>query len=213
MDTNLTLEVTRLSCHRQQRWLFSELSFQLHAGDALWIEGPNGSGKSSLLHLLTGLSTPHEGDILWCHQSIHASLPAYHEVLHYIAHQNGMKSGLSVSENLQLSAHLSLCTIPNLDSKLDEVLAFLQLSAHKHTLTQDLSAGQKRRLSLAKLFLVPRPLWILDEPLTALDVATQQLFIAQLESHLKKDGIAVISSHHPLSLNERHIKTLRLSSC
>jgi heme exporter protein A len=110
-----------------------------------------------------------------------------------------------VNENLVLTQHLNL-TNP---ASIDTTLALLQLSAYKHQLTKHLSAGQKRRVALAKLFLFPKPIWILDEPLTALDINTQQLFLSQLDGHLKQGGMAIISSHHTLTV-QAPTKKLRL---
>jgi len=202
--------VTQLCCVRQLRCVFSDLSFELFAGELLLIEGPNGSGKSSLLRLLTGLSTPDAGDIIWRHQPIQTIRTDYAQALHYLAHSNGIKLGLTVIENLQLAKQLQHISTA---VEFDHVLTQLQLNAHQHVEAHALSAGQKRRITLAKLFLFPKPLWILDEPLTALDDLTQQLFIAQLEKHLHQGGIAIMSSHHAMTLNQTHIKKLRLNAC
>ncbi len=200
------LEVTHLSCIRQHKTLFTDLNFTLNAGDILLIEGENGSGKSSLLRLLTGLSTPQCGSIFWRRQSIQQLGTRYGQDLHYLSHQNGLKSELTVKENLQLTAELHA----NALTAFEHTLALLQLNAYQNYFVHQLSAGQKRRLALAKLILFPKTLWILDEPLTSLDTATQQVFLSQLEAHRKKGGIAIISSHHPFLLNAH---TLRLGSC
>lgn len=211
MDTNETLHVTNLHCIRQQQPVFTSLSFQLQSGEILLIEGPNGSGKSSLLRLLTGLSTSSEGDIIWCGNNIRMMRDEYIKQLHYIGHTNGIKQGLTVAENLQLTQHLSQST----SSALLDILTPLQLTAFTHTLTKNLSAGQKRRVALARLFLVSRKLWLLDEPLTALDTATQTFFLSRLEMHLQQGGMVIMSSHHPVSLNHVNVnvKHLRLESC
>lgn len=197
MDTGSVLSVSNLSCVRQQQIIFRDISFSLSAGESLLVEGENGSGKSTLLRLLTGLSTPTSGHIYWQQQ--------YTEALHFIGHTNGIKLGLTVKENLQLLSHLNSTKLISLDETLEK----LKLSAYQQTLTQQLSAGQKRRVALAKLFLFPKPIWILDEPLTALDVDTQLLFLKHLDQHLQQGGISVISSHHSIP----SIKTLRLTSC
>lgn len=201
-----SLSIESLACIIEQRLLFSELSLQLHAGDLLIIEGPNGSGKSTLLRLLTGLATPTAGTVYWQQQTIKNNL-VYRENMHYVGHQNGIKSGLSVEENLNLMRHLAGLGPSN---NHDEVLNTLDLSSHRKHLARHLSAGQKRRLALAKLFYIHKPVWLLDEPLTALDHATESVFIRQLEQHLQSGGIAVISTHHPIPLQYRSIKRLRL---
>lgn len=210
MDANNQFCVTQVSCIRQQRRLFANISFQLQSGEALLIEGPNGSGKSSLLKILTGLSTPAEGDVIWQGESIQQCREEYAQHLHYIGHTNGIKLGLTVTENLQLACHLS----PSLSySSITHVLSQFQLIDFKNKIARNLSAGQKRRVALAKLFLIPKKIWILDEPLTALDAETQTFFLTALENHLQQGGIAIISSHHTMTLHNANIKNLRLASC
>lgn len=206
----MSLHAANLSCIRQQRLLFENISFQLESGEALLIEGPNGSGKSSLLRLLTDLSTPAAGEIFWRGNSIQNCRDEYISELHYIGHTNGIKSGLTVTENLQLAQRLSL-TATTKDQ--EEILKQLQLSLYKNTPAKNLSAGQQRRIALARLFLIPKKLWLLDEPLTALDTATQQFFLANMEAHLLNGGIVVLSSHHPVNLNRATLKNLRLDTC
>lgn len=208
MNTDNILEVINLSCKRQSRLLFSDISFQLKSGELLLVEGVNGSGKSSLLRLLTGFATPFFGKIFWNNQLIHNLSTLYLENLHYIGHSNGIKLELTIAENLQLAGYYSLQKITS-----ESVLSLFQLNAHKHTQVKYLSAGQKRRVSLAKLLLVPKILWILDEPLTALDTHTHTLFLNCLREHLKKGGMAIISSHHSIHIENVAVKTLRLCSC
>lgn len=204
-----TLIANKLTCNKKNKILFENISFELAAGDVLFVEGPNGSGKSSLLKLLCGLATPTHGDILWQNQFVHRVRVTYNEQMHYIGHANGIKLGLSVLENLRLFAHLSLQQWTHLN----DVLVLLQLDQHQQTLATYLSAGQKRRMALANLFLSKKPVWILDEPFTALDTTTQIIFTQKLEEHLRLGGIAIISSHHPLHLNNRSPYILRLGTC
>lgn len=204
-----SLSIEHLACIREQRLLFADLSLQLHAGDLLIIEGSNGSGKSTLLRLLTGLTTPTAGQIHWQQQSI-MNNAVYRENMHYIGHLNGIKSGLTVEENLSLMQHLAGTSSSDHHTA---ILNTLGLHDHRGHLARHLSAGQKRRLALAKLFSLKKPLWLLDEPLTAIDTATETLFITQLEQHLQAGGMAVISTHHPIPLQYRSIKKLRLPIC
>ncbi|MBX3708430.1 MAG: cytochrome c biogenesis heme-transporting ATPase CcmA [Gammaproteobacteria bacterium] len=210
MDAEKKLHVVNLSCVRQQKLLFSDISFQLKSGEMLLVEGRNGAGKSSLLRLLTGLSTPAKGDIFWQGNAIQQARSEYGENLHFISHFNGIKLGLTVLENLQLIRHFSLSSS---SISITSTLERLQLSHYENVLAKDLSAGQKRRLALAKLFLVPKLIWILDEPLTALDINTQTLFLSALDSHLHHGGMAIISSHHTDIFTHTAIKTLRLAPC
>ena len=201
------LEAINLSCIRPHQTLFTQLSFQLNQGEILLIAGSNGSGKSSLLRLLTGLSLPTAGEIHWQHIPIHPIRAEYSEALHYVGHTNGIKLGLTVVENLQLAAHLTGFVF---SGKFESLLTQLQLNAHKNTPAKYLSTGQKRRLALAKLFLIPKRLWILDEPFTALDTETQLFFTSSLEAHLQQGGMAIISSHHPMNMTHAALQIVRL---
>ena len=204
------LFVRQLCCTRQQQSLFAPVSFELNAGELLLVEGPNGSGKSSLLRLLCGLATPAHGDIHWQSQCIHTQLQPYMASLHYVSHQNGLKLGLTIEENLRLTSCFSLSTHT---PPLMPLLEAFELSAYLHTPIRLLSAGQKRKVAFLKLFLFPKPLWILDEPLTALDAHTQGVFIQKLEEHIEQGGLSIISSHHPIHLQSVAVKSLRLQPC
>lgn len=200
---NTRLQVTNLECMRNQRRLFHSLSFELNEGELLLILGENGSGKSSLLRLLTGFATPAAGEIKWSGLPIKNNYQDYTKNLHYLGHVNGVKSQLTIQENLELIRHHALAnnqTIPEA----------LQFDPVKNLFAHHVSAGQKRRLALAKLFLLPRKLWILDEPLTALDANSQSFFLSELKKHLQQGGMAVISTHQSIELENMPVKKLRL---
>lgn len=206
MDKTAHLQAKQLSCLRQGAFLFQDLSFECQSGSALLIEGPNGSGKSSLLRLLTGLATPTTGEIFWLNQPIQSSRADYADELHYVAHANGIKLGLTVLENCELACALH----ENNSENSEAILAQLDLHLHQHKLAKHLSAGQKRRLALARLFLIAKKCWILDEPLTALDAKTQTILLEKIEAHLQGGGICVISSHHTIPIKNHPVQILRL---
>ncbi len=208
MQTLTHLEAHQLGCIRLQKRLFEPVNFTVQPGTVMQIDGPNGIGKSSLLRIIAGTATPAEGDIRWNGHSIQDSLVEYSEQIHYIAHTNGIRHGLTIAENLRLAGELSQQPIHNMDA----VLGQLQLIKLKNTQTQFLSAGQKRRTALARLLLIPRPLWILDEPLTSLDTATQDLMLAKINEHLDQGGLCIMTSHHPVIL-KHDVQMLKLSSC
>ncbi len=209
MNANPCLQASALSCTRQHSTLFTDLNFVLYPKELLLVQGANGAGKSSLLRLLTGLATPARGNITWNGENIASVREQYQHDLHYLGHDNGLKLHLTLQENLQLAAHLSLTTYAGFEN----ILHALQLAPLQHEYAKNISAGQKRRLALAKIFLLPRKLWILDEPLTALDADTQIYFLSQLQMHLQQGGMAIISSHHAIHLPDQIIKNLRLSAC
>lgn len=208
MDDNIPFVVKQLCCFRQ-KIIFSDICFELQRGEMLLITGENGVGKSSLLRLLAGISSPYSGDISWYGKTIDSLESSYHNQFHYLDHLNGLKLNLTVAENLSLIQHLQLTSITDNET----VLRKLNLLNYKHSLTKYLSAGQKRRLGLAKLFLMNKNLWLLDEPLTSLDVNTQEFFLLQLKQHLTSGGICILSSHQPITLPKYTYKILRMTTC
>lgn len=181
------LAITQLSCKRQGRPLFSDLSFCVNAGEVLLVEGANGAGKSSLLRLLAGLATPASGDVLWQNRSIYSYLREYQQQLNYIGHTNGLRLDLTIEENLRTTEKTALSAF--------------NLTNYIHLPARMLSAGQKRKVALTKLLLSKKQLWLLDEPLTALDVEAQAIFFRLLRHHLEQGGMAVVSSHQPITLD------------
>lgn len=201
------LEAVNLSCMRNQKTIFSHLSFKINEGQLLCIEGPNGCGKSSLLRVLTGLLTPTQGEILWDNYAIDKSEANYKQEIHYLSHANGLKLTLTGQENIRWMSNLLHCTpISPLP-----ILKKLQLASYMDYPVKYLSQGQRRKLALAKLFLFPKKVWLLDEPLTALDICSQDIFLTLLTTHIKEKGLAVITTHEPLALSDIFIHRLNLN--
>jgi heme exporter protein A len=183
----------QLLFERNNQVLFSELNITLHQGECLQVQGANGSGKSTLLRILAGLIEPVSGDVLWNHQSIFKQRENYQQQLQYLGHQNGMKRYLTVLENLQFSSALNMAK-----SDCQQIKSVIKHVGLDHLLKAKaftLSAGQARRLSLAKILLNPALLWILDEPLTALDTEGKQLFADILNQHLVNGGMVIAATH------------------
>ncbi len=173
------LEARELLCERDERTLFSGLSFTLNAGEWVQITGSNGAGKTTLLRLLTGLSRPDAGEVLWQGQPLHQVRDSYHQNLLWIGHQPGIKTRLTALENLHFY-HRDGDTAQCL-----EALAQAGLAGFEDIPVNQLSAGQQRRVALARLWLTRATLWILDEPFTAIDVngvdrLTQRMAISAL---------------------------------
>jgi heme exporter protein A len=202
------LEVKNVSGYRQSKLVFSSVSFRLNSGSLIWVRGPNGVGKSTLLRVVSGLAKPDSGDVLWKNCSIYKNRIAYNDDLHYLGHADGLHLGLTIKENLFLISKLSRRPLP---ACFDYYLNNLHLYPYKNTLVKHLSAGQRRRTSLLKLFLFHKRIWLLDEPLTSLDDRTQQFFLDELSRHLNDDGMSVICSHH--TLHGFSGETIRLAPC
>src|SRR5215510_4471994 len=188
-----------LRCVRGGREVFSDLDFESAAGAALAVTGPNGSGKTSLLRLIAGLLHPADGSIELAGGDSELTLP---EQAHYLGHRDALKPALSVLENLSFWRDF-------LGGELfdaNESLASVGLGHAAHLPAAYLSAGQRRRLSLARLLAVRRPIWLLDEPTAALDAAGQNLFAGLMRDHLARGGLIVAATHGPLGLAARELR-------
>ena len=189
----MRLLAEHLCCRRGGRELFAGLGFSLGGGEALMVTGRNGSGKSSLLRLIAGLLRPTGGGVRLDGGDPELSLP---EQAHYLGHQDALKPSLTVGENLRFwSAWLGPA-----ESPAAQALERVGLSELADLPAAYLSAGQKRRLSLARLLTVHRPVWLLDEPTSALDSDGQALLAELMALHLTRGGLILAASHGPIGL-------------
>ena len=202
------LEAVDLECVRGDRPLFSHFSFGLAPGELLHVRGRNGSGKTTLLRTLCGLTRPAAGEVRWNGADIHALGDEYRGQLTYVGHSNGIQGELTPEENLRVDVSLS----SNTDTTLVRAtLERLGLSAYHHFPAKVLSQGQKRRLALARLFVQKKSLWILDEPLSALDVSSVTLMTELLVDHLARGGMIVMTSHQEIEVETKSVlKTIKL---
>ncbi|MGE0004376.1 MAG: heme ABC exporter ATP-binding protein CcmA [Parvibaculaceae bacterium] len=185
------LQANSLACRRGGRAVFSDVSFSLAAGELLELRGPNGSGKSSLLRLIAGLGEPAAGEIALAGASPDLGIG---QQAHYAAHQEAIKSPLTVAENLEFWGDFLG------GGDVAQALAAFDLTDLAQYPAALLSAGQKRRLSLSRLALVPRPLWLLDEPTVGLDQASLERLMRLLRGHLSGGGLAIVATHAPIAL-------------
>ena len=199
------LEARELLCERDERTLFSGLSFTLNAGEWVQITGSNGAGKTTLLRLLTGLSRPDAGEVLWQGQPLHQVRDSYHQNLLWIGHQPGIKTRLTALENLHFY-HRDGDTAQCL-----EALAQAGLAGFEDIPVNQLSAGQQRRVALARLWLTRATLWILDEPFTAIYVNGVDRLTQRMAQHTEQGGIVILTTHHPLNVAESKIRRISLT--
>ncbi|WP_337840359.1 cytochrome c biogenesis heme-transporting ATPase CcmA [Rheinheimera sp.] len=203
---SILLSAEQLSCVRQDRVLFDQLSFDLPEGQVLHIQGKNGAGKSSLLRIIAGLADAEAGQVRFRGQVITASAAEFSAHLLFIGHQAGIHSQLNALQNLEFWAALLGCR--HYDPY--QLLGQLGLAGLEDIPCYMLSAGQQRRVSLARLWLTERPLWILDEPFTSLDKQLIARLEQQIQRHCARGGAVVLTSHQALSSDYQALAQLEL---
>lgn len=194
------LESRDLACERDGRLLFESLALCVQAGDMLQVSGPNGSGKSSLLRLLAGLMQPAAGEVRLGGKTLSAQRTELARNLFWLGHASGIKGLLTAAENL---AWLCALHQPATASAIDAALAAVGLRGFEDVPCHTLSAGQQRRVALARLYLSAPPLWILDEPFTALDKQGVAQLEVLLSQHCDQGGMVVLTTHHQLQQRPR----------
>ncbi len=196
------LQAIDLECQRGERLLFSGLSFAAAAGTCLHLAGQNGAGKTSLQRILCGLLTPTAGEVRWKGQNIRKLREEYWQELAYVGHLNGVKDDLTAEENVFFAAGLGGRVAERGDVR--RALAALGLAGFEQQQARHLSQGQKRRVALARLFhAAGAPLWILDEPFTALDVRGVAVLSELIADHLDRGGLVVLTTHQDVPLRGR----------
>lgn len=195
-----------LACERGERLLFKNLGFELENGEALLVRGGNGHGKTSLLRILCGLASPAAGVVRWRGEPINRVHEQYGREMAYIGHANGIKDELTPLENLRLAAELNGRTLET-ESAMN-ALARVGLSRCTDLPSRVLSFGQRRRVALAGLITTGALLWILDEPLTGLDVNGVAMVEQMIRDHVMAGGMVIATTHQPLALDGLTTKTL-----
>lgn len=203
----ILLSAKELTCIREERILFDQLSFNIHAGDIVQIEGPNGAGKTSLLRILAGLSRPYSGNVLYLDEDINHARDEFNADLLYLGHLPGVKSELTAEENLRFNLQISGYT----QFETTPILAQVNLTGFEEALTGHLSAGQHRRTALARLWHTNCKIWIVDEPFTAIDKKgveeLEQLFL----EHANSGGCVIMTTHQDMSIiTDQRLRKIRL---
>lgn len=199
----MQLEVDNLTLHRGGMEIVSSISFALNAGEAMIVTGANGSGKSTTLRGIAGLLPIHSGSVSLYDETGKKFEEPVREFCHYLGHQNGLKPGMSVSENLLFWQSFMGAHQLSVEEALEEVDLL-------HTIDLPygyLSAGQKRRVAIARLLVSDRPVWILDEPTAGLDAQSVKVFANIVQTFCEQDGILITATHMPLGLaNAKELK-------
>jgi heme exporter protein A len=203
------LEVKNLACMRGEHQLFANINFSLSAGELMQVQGANGSGKTTLLRTLCGFIKPVVGDVHWQGRSIRDLEEDYFGEIIYLGHLNAIKDELSALENLRISC--ALAGYPVTDSVAISALRRMGLRGRETFPVSLLSQGQRRRVSLARMLISNASLWILDEPLTALDVGAVNLIQQIISDHLRNRGMVIYTTHQPLEVAGVETRRLTLS--
>ena len=205
LENREILKAEQLFCERDDRVLFRELSFSARAGEVIQIKGSNGSGKTTLLRVICGLNDNYHGTLKWFNEPIEDNQDDFYSSLIYLGHQVGVNKVLTPVENLRWSVGLR----ENVTSEsIYQALTEIGLRGFEDSQCFSLSAGQQQRVSLSKLLLGTAVIWILDEPFTTLDVDGVQLLEKLLGDHARKGGVALVTTHHELSLPDLKILEL-----
>jgi heme exporter protein A len=203
---NTELSVHNLACARGDRLLFKGMNFSLKTGELLLVQGGNGQGKTSLLRLLTGLARPEEGEVCWRGEPIKKNRENYHAEMIYLGHANGVKDDLNPVENLRFAEGLQGRAFEG--ARAISILERLGLGRCLDLPCRVLSFGQRRRVALSALLLADAKLWILDEPLTGLDVHAVALMESLIRDHLTSGGMVVATTHQALNLEGVNVRRL-----
>ena len=197
MYLEFTLKCDNLALIRGERLLFKQAGFELTNRQVLHIQGANGTGKTSLLRVLCGIIEADEGELHWQQQPIEQTRQDFYLNTIYLGHQLGVKKAMTVEENL---AFYQAMRPQSLSVSISDAIAQVGLAGFEQQWVANLSQGQKRRVSLARLLLESAPLWILDEPFVALDVKGQSWLAQHFEAHRERGGSIIFTSHQPVEL-------------
>ncbi|KHT48032.1 cytochrome c biogenesis heme-transporting ATPase CcmA [Vibrio sinaloensis] len=203
------LEVSQLTAIRDERILFESLSFSIDSGELVQIEGRNGTGKTTLLRIITGLGDRDQGEIFWNGESIESNRDAFHEDLLFLGHSTGVKRDLTAYENLRF--YLSVHSKASIDKEtIYQALTKVGLAGREDVPVAQLSAGQQRRVALARLWLSQHKLWILDEPLTAIDKQGVKVLESLFLNHAEQGGIVMLTTHQDMFTDNPKLRKIKL---
>ena len=208
MPDGAVLEARAINAWRGDRHILRDVSFVVRAGEFLKITGPNGVGKTTLLRVVCGLLPAESGEIDWCGRPVRGVADEFHAQLGYLGHPNSLKADLTARENLRFLAGLRQELT---DHDIDAALERCGILSRGDLPARSLSAGQRRRLALARLLLAEASLWVLDEPITNLDTAGIALVEELIQDHVRRGGLALAAAHQRLLDQSPNLRRLELS--
>jgi heme exporter protein A len=203
------LSVEDIDFWRGDRQVLAGVSLQAATGECVHVLGPNGSGKTTLLRIVAGLLSPEQGRVAWAGRDVRDCRDEFHGAICYLAHSDGLKPEFTAAENLSFDAGLRRAVG---DGEVADALSQVGLSHAREQLVATMSAGQRRRLSMARVMLAQAPLWILDEPFTNLDTGGAALVAALIGRHLESGGSALMAAHQPPPIAHHVPRRLELPS-
>lgn len=203
------LEVRQLCCIRDERVLFEDLSFTVSPGELVQIEGPNGAGKTTLLRIIAGLGLSESGDVCWLGESVMKAREEFYGQLLFLGHSAGVKREMTAFENLAFYQRMHADVD---ESLLWEALARVGLAGREDVPAAQLSAGQNRRIALARLWISKVPLWVLDEPLTAIDKQGVKVLEKLFQQHVERGGMVLFTTHQDMFEGNPKLRRIKLGA-
>ncbi|WP_281544057.1 cytochrome c biogenesis heme-transporting ATPase CcmA [Grimontia sp. SpTr1] len=203
------LEVRELSCIRDERVLFEDLSFTVSSGDLVQIEGPNGAGKTTLLRIIAGLGLAESGEVFWDGELVNKAREEFYGNLLFLGHSTGVKREMTAFENLAFYQRMHGEAD---ESRLWDALARVGLAGREDVPAAQLSAGQNRRVALARLWISQSKLWILDEPLTAIDKQGVKVLESLFQQHVNNGGMVLFTTHQDMFEGNPGLRRIRLGA-
>ena len=208
----IEISVNSATCYKNNNLIFEDINIELKNGDFMLIIGPNGCGKTTLIKSLCGIQKLEFGNILINNLDIHSINSEYIENIIYLGHKNSLNNDLSVQENLEYLSVFDSSVGSNNFDKIKNAMDYFNIYKYKDYMISDLSEGNRKRTSLARLVLSKKKIWLLDEPLSFLDNNILESFVSLIKRHQANDGIIIVSTHYDFSKSISNVKYLKMET-